>query len=119
GASGPWSPSEPRDEEARSGVSVGRREEELGPFRVRERRPLVAERLRLEAGRVDDRLVLVRVQRADGVDNRAAGAGALGSGPEQLELEPRQGGRVPAEVGAGGKGAAAPAPRAREGTGET
>ena len=53
-------------------------------------RPLGAEVLDREAGRVDDRLVLVGVQRADRVDDRAAGLHALRRGPQQRELELRQ-----------------------------
>ena len=55
-------------------MHVRQREQELRAPRVAELRPLVAERLDREAGRVDDRLVLVGVQRADRVDDRAAGA---------------------------------------------
>src|SRR5947209_9812640 len=50
-------------------------------------RSLVGERENLEPGRVDDRLVLVRVQRADRVDDRPAGVRPLGGGLQQLELE--------------------------------
>ena len=60
-----------------------------GPLRVRELRPLLAERLRLEPDGVDDRLVLVGVQRADRVDDRAARPRALGGGAQELELELR------------------------------
>ena len=62
-------------------------------------RPLIGERQHLEPGGVDDRLVLVRVHGADGVDDRPAGLRPLGRGLEQLELELRQGPRPPAEVG--------------------
>ena len=47
-------------------------------------------RLDREAGRVDDRLVLVRVDRADRVDDRAARPHALGGRAQQRELELRQ-----------------------------
>ena len=62
-------------------------------------RPLVAERLDLEPGGVDDGLVLVGVQRADRVDDRAARLRALGRGAQQLELQLGQRARAPAQVG--------------------
>src|SRR4051794_22586529 len=55
------------DEEPRRAVPVRHREQELAPLRVRVLRPLLSERLRLEPRRIDDRLVLVGVHRADGV----------------------------------------------------
>ena len=65
------------------------RQQELRPARMAERRPLVAERQHLEPRGVDDRLVLVRVHRADRVDDRAAGPHALGRRAQQLELQLR------------------------------
>jgi hypothetical protein len=61
-------------------MPVRRRQQELRTLRVRELRPLRAEVVGVEAGRVDDRLVLVGVERADGVDDRAAAARSLGGG---------------------------------------
>ena len=69
-----------------------------GRRRVAELRPLL-DRLDLEAGRVDDGLGLVRVDRADRVDDRAARPHALGGRPQQLELELGQRLRAPAQVG--------------------
>src|SRR5438046_697605 len=52
------------DEEAARPVAVGPREQELGPGRMRVLRPFF-DRVDLEAGRLDNRLVLVGVERAD------------------------------------------------------
>ena len=84
-----------------------------GRRRMPELRPAL-DRLDLEPRRVDDGLGLVRVERADGVDDRAAGADALGRRPQQLELELRQRVRAPAQVGARGEDAEAGAGRVDE-----
>ena len=63
-----------------------------------------------QPGRVDDRLGLVRVDRADRVDDRAARPHALRGGAEELELQLGQRLGAPAEVGPGGEHAE---PRAR------
>ena len=95
---------EPRDEEARRAVAVGRRQQELGPARMGEHAATPARAARAASpDGVDDRLVLVGVQRADRVDDRparrafarrrprAARAGARGAGvPRQ-----RRSGRRP------------------------
>src|SRR5262249_47302524 len=88
------------DEESARAVDVREREQELRPRRMREGRPLVAEWHDGEAARVHDRLALVGVQRADGVEDRAAGANPLGGGAKQRELKVGQRGRAPAEIGA-------------------
>ena len=95
-------------------VAVGAREQELRPRRVRVLRPLGAERLDGQAERVDDRLVLVGVQRADGVDDRPAGLRPLGGRPQQLELQLGQRLRAPAEVGTAREHAEARARRVDE-----
>ena len=69
-----------------------------GRVRMAELRPLL-DRLDREPGGVDHRLGLVGVDRADGVDDRAAGPHALGGGAQQLELELGQRLRAPAQVG--------------------
>ena len=66
---------------------------------MRELGPLLAERLRFEPEGVDDRFVLVCVERADGVEDRAARARALGGGAQQPELQLGQRLRAPAQVG--------------------
>ena len=65
-------------------------------------------------GRVDDRLVLVGVQRADRVDDRPARPHALGGRAQQRELELRQRLRAPAQVGPAGEHAEAGAGRVDE-----
>src|SRR3954447_3035862 len=75
------------------------REEELRSARVGEPGPLLAERYDLEPACVDDRLVLLGVDRADGVDERPTRLQALGGGAEQRELQLRQRGRTPPKVG--------------------
>ena len=87
------------DEEAARAVHVRQREQELGPARMPELRPFVAERQDAQAARLDDRLVLVRVHGTDGVDDRAARADALRGRAQQRELELRQRARAPAQVG--------------------
>ena len=86
---------EPRDEEAARRVDMRQREQELRTIRVDELRPFVAERHDVEAARLDHRLVLVRVDRADGVDDRPSGADALSSRAKKRELQLRQRLRVP------------------------
>ena len=50
-------------------------------------RPLLAERLGLQARGVDDGLVLLGVDRADGVEDGPAGSGSLRGRAKQLELQ--------------------------------
>ena len=52
-----------------------------------------------EPARIHDPLVLVGVDRADRVDDRAAGRNALGGGAEQRELQLGQRLRAPPQVG--------------------
>src|SRR5262249_46556281 len=52
-----------------------------------------------EPGRIDDGLGLISVDRADGVDDRAARPHSLGSSTEQPELQDRQRLGAPAEIG--------------------
>src|SRR5215467_789097 len=106
--------SEPRDEEATRAMAVGTCQQELGSLRVSEGRPLVAERLRIEAARIDDRLVLVGVECADRVDDRPAFADALGCNPKEVALELREWPRAPAQVGAAREDAEARAGRVDE-----
>src|SRR5579884_1904299 len=86
------------DEEAGGIVAMRQREQELRPPRVRVLRPLLAERLDREPGRVDHRLVLVGVHGADRVDDRAARPDTLGGRSQELELQLGQRPRPPAEV---------------------
>src|SRR5258706_7941248 len=79
-------------------MHVREREKELRPRGVRELRPLVAERQDAQAARVYDRLAFVRVERADGVQDRAAGLYALGRRAEQGQLELGQRSRAPTEI---------------------
>ena len=66
-----------------------------------ELRPLVAEgRVDLEPGGVDDGLGLVRVDRADRVDDSPARPNARGGRQEQLQLQLGKGFSAPAQVGA-------------------
>src|SRR2546421_10903389 len=58
------------DEEAARPVDMRQREQELRSARVGELGPLLAEGHDPEPARVDDRLVLLGVDRADGVDER-------------------------------------------------
>src|SRR5207253_5218497 len=88
------------DEESRGSMRVGTGEQELRAGRMAELRPFVAQRENTQARGVDDRLVLARVERADGVDDRPARPDALRGGPEQAELELRQRAGAPAEIGA-------------------
>src|SRR5579862_9463312 len=106
--------SEPGDEEPRRVVAVRHRQEELRTCRVRVLRPLVAERLDGEPRRVDDGTVLVRVERADGVDDRSARNHTLRRGPEQLELKLGQRLRAPAQIGPAGEHAETGARRVDE-----
>ena len=70
--------------------------------------------LDLEPGGVDHRLALVGVQRADGVDDRAARLHALGRGAEERELQVGQRLRAPAEIGSAVEDAEAGARRVHE-----
>src|SRR5205823_6528640 len=103
-----------RDEEAGGAVPVGPREQELGPRRVLVLRPLAAERLDLEAGRIDDGLVLVRVEGAHGVDDRAAGLRPLRRRADQLQLQLGERLGAPAQIGSAGQHAEARARRVDE-----
>src|SRR5712692_6190554 len=87
---------EPRDEEAARRVDMRQREQELRTIRMDELRPFVPERQDAEAARLDHRLVLVRVDRADGVDDRPSGTDALSRRAEERELQLRQRLRAPA-----------------------
>src|SRR5215467_9677267 len=90
---------ETRDEEAGRPVDVRERLQELGPRSVAEARPLLAERgVDVEAGSVDDRLALVAIDRAHGVDDLPAGTHPFGRGEQELELELRKRLRAPAQV---------------------
>src|SRR4051812_43593143 len=73
------------------------------------------DRLDLEAGGVDDGFVLVRVDRAYGVDDRAARADALGRGAQELELQLGQRAGAPAQVRAAREDAGAGAGRVEQG----
>src|SRR5437773_10761491 len=84
------SPAQPGDEEAAGAVPIGTRQEELGPLRVRELGPLLAEWLGLEPPPVDHRLVLVGVEGADRVDDRPAGRSPPGRRSEQAGAGPGQ-----------------------------
>src|SRR5882724_8365941 len=75
---------QPGDEEPGGAVHVWLREQELGAPRMSELRPLLPERLDRKPGGVDDRLVLLGVQRADGIDDRPARLGALRRHPQEL-----------------------------------
>src|SRR3954451_14834799 len=81
---------------------------------MHEGRPLVPERDDLEPAGVDDRLVLVGVQRADGVDDRPTRLNALRSGLQEPELELRERLRAPAQVGSRPEDAEARARRVHE-----
>jgi len=98
---------------------VRQREQELRPRRVTERRPLGAEILGLEAGRVHDGLALVRIQRADRVDDRAPRLHPLGRRAQQGELQVWERLRAPAEIRAPVEDAEAGAGRVHERTVET
>ena len=63
-----------------------------------ELRPLVAEWLDAQAGRVDDALRLFGIDRADGVEDRAARLDACGRDPQQLLLQVRKRLSAPAQV---------------------
>src|SRR5258708_39658938 len=89
-----------RDEEAARPMDLRQREQELGPPRMGELRPLLPERLHAETARVDDRLVLVGVDRANRVEDRPARTNAFRRRAEQGELELRQRLRTPAKIGA-------------------
>src|SRR4051812_6128053 len=94
------------DEESACPVDVWERQEELRPPLVPKLRPLVPQRrVDREAGRLDHGFVLVHVQRADAVDDRAAVLDALCRGPQERELELRQWLRTPAKVRPGGEDA--------------
>src|SRR3954467_12172986 len=84
-------------------VAVRQREQELGPDGMRELRPLPAPGVGLEAVPVDDRLVLVRVDRADRVDDRAARSHALGGNAQQIPLQLGKWLAPPAQVGPRGE----------------
>ena len=88
-------------------MDVRQREEELRPGRMHERGPLIVKRQDGEPARVDDGLALVGVERADGVDDRAAGPHSFGGGAEERELELGKRRRAPAEVGPLGQDAEA------------
>ena len=62
-------------------------QQELGPPRMGEPRPLPAERLDLEPRSVDDGLVLLGGDRAHRVENRPAWAHSLCRDPQQGALE--------------------------------
>src|SRR5437763_6203166 len=106
--------SEARDEEAARAVPVRQGEQELGPPWVREIRPLLAERLSLEPQRVDDRLVLLGIDRAGGIDDRAPAPHPFRRRSEQRELELRQRLGAPAKIGPRGEDAEARAGRIDE-----
>src|SRR5437764_7959968 len=89
---------ESADEEAARSVDMRQREQELRTSGMRELRPFLAERHDFEPAGVDDRLVLVGVDRAYGVDDGPARLHALGGSAEQRELELRQRRRPPAQV---------------------
>ena len=91
---------EPRDEEAARAVDVRQREQELRAARVANCGHSSPSGATSRPARVDDRLVLVGVDRADGVDDRPARPHALGGRAEERELELRQRLRAPAQVGA-------------------
>src|SRR5437763_4989551 len=88
-------------------MDVRQREEELRPGRMYERWPLIVKRQDGEPARVDDGLALVGVERADGVNDRAAGPHSFGGGAEERELELGKRRRAPAEVGPLGEDAEA------------
>ena len=79
-------------------MHVRSRQQEVRPLRMREPRPLFAERLWLEPRRLDHGLVLVGVERADGINDRPARSDALGRGAHQVELEFGQRLGAPAQV---------------------
>src|SRR5215208_1075533 len=88
-----------RDEETARAVDIGPREQELRSPWMPVPRPLVRKRrLDVEARGVDDGLVLVGVEGADGVDEGAARTEPRRGGPEQRELEARERPRAPAEI---------------------
>ena len=72
-----------------------------------------------QAARVDDRLALVRVQGADRVEDRAAGAHALGGGAEERELEVWQRASRASGGRAAGRGRRAPSTARPRGLGRS
>ena len=69
------------DEEAGRAVAVRQREQELRAARMAKLGPFLRERpVDFQTELVDDAFVLVRVDRADGVEDGPAGADALGCG---------------------------------------
>ena len=66
------------------------RQEKLRPLRVSELRPLLAERLRRQTRLIDDRLVLVGIDRADRVDDRSPRPDVIGRGAQQAALQLRK-----------------------------
>ena len=79
-----------------------------------ELRPFL-DRIDREAGGVDHRLGLVGVDRADRVDDRAAGPSALGRRAEEVELKLGERRRAPAQVGPRSEDSQARARRVDEG----
>ena len=79
-------------------MDVRQRLEELRAASVAELRPPL-DRFDLEPRRVDHRLGLVRIDGANGIDDRAAGAHPLRGRAQQLQLQLRQRARPPAEIG--------------------
>ena len=90
-----------------------------GPLRVGELRPLLAERLGLEARGVDDGFVLVGVQRADRVDDRAAGARPLGGGAGAARAAARGAASRASAGRGGGRGRRAPSTARRRARGRS
>src|SRR5205823_12286176 len=89
---------QPGDEEAARAISIREGEQDLGTARMDALRPFLSERNNAQPAGLDHRLVLVRVHRADGVEDRPARPDALGRRTEELELELGQRPRAPAQV---------------------
>src|SRR6266508_294220 len=94
-------------------------EKKLRPARVLELRPLVSERLDAKTRGVDDGFVLLRVDRANRVDDRAAGTDAFGGDAQKLELQLWERPCAPTEIGTAREHAEARAGRVDEHAVET
>src|SRR5919106_4276773 len=90
--------SQPGDEEPGGPVDMREREKALGAPRMAKVRPAGAEIVERKPERGGDVLVLGRVNRADGVGDRAARSDALDGRAQEAELELRERLRPPTQV---------------------
>src|SRR5215510_11744487 len=95
-------------------MAVRQRLEELRAPAMPEDRPLATEVFGLETRGVDDRLALVRVDRADGIDDDAVAPHPLRGDTKEPRLELRERMGAPAQIGPLGEDAEPRAQRVDE-----